>query len=176
MPPNRIRLITGLARGIAAAFGLLFAAGVIMKVLDWQATRDAMTAYSILDAFPPALPAAGGLSFEFFVAVTLLLPRTWHRWGLPAAAAFLIITGVMLGLETLAGGGGGDCGCIPFLPRDISLLAAAQNGAEALFLGSLWRYVAAVKAEAAGGEPAGGSGSVEPAGNLTQAPVLPADR
>ncbi len=161
MTRTRYRLVTGVSRGIAAAFGLIFAAGAIMKLLDWEATRDAMTAYSILDWLPPALPAAGSLVWEFFIAAALLLHRTWHRWGLPAATLFLVVTGIMLVLETLAGGAG-DCGCIPFLPRDISLLAAAQNGAQALFLGSLWRYLSALEAEQAAGPPVDeGSSAVE---------------
>ena len=81
MTRTRYRLITGASRGVAAAFGLLFAAGVIMKLLDFEATRDAMTAYSILDWLPPALPAAGSLVMEAFVAVTLILHGTWH-WNI----------------------------------------------------------------------------------------------
>jgi len=125
---------------VALLLGLLFFAGVVAKIFDWEATREAMTVYTIISWLPPALPAAGSLVLETFMSVTLILTQTWRRFGLPSASAFLAITGVMLALETLSGGGG-DCGCLPFLPRDISWLAAGQNAAAAVFLFSLWRYL-----------------------------------
>jgi len=129
------------ARVVALLLGLLFFAGVIAKIFDWETTREAMTVYTIISWLPPALPAAGSLAVEAFMSVTLILTPTWRKYGLPSAALFLAGTGVMLALETLSGGGG-DCGCLPFLPRDISWLAAGQNAAAAIFLFSLWRYLA----------------------------------
>ena len=136
------------ARVVALLLGLLFFAGVVAKVFDWEATREAMTVYTIISWLPPALPAAGSLAVEAFMSVTLILTPTWRRFGLPSASAFLAATGVMLALETLSGGGG-DCGCLPFLPRDISWLAAGQNAAAAIFLFSLWRYLEDGNTEAA---------------------------
>ena len=140
MGTDRSQLQERAARVVALLLGLLFAAGVVSKLFDWPATREAMTVYTIISWLPPALPAAGSLALEAFVAVTCILNATWRRFGLPSGAAFLAITGIMLALETLSGGGG-DCGCIPFIPRDISWLAAGQNVAAALFLFSLWRYL-----------------------------------
>lgn len=141
MSDKRQRLIERAAHVVAVAFGLIFAAGVVTKLMDWEATRDAMTAYSMISWLPPALPAAGSLVLEAFVAGALLFYRTWRNVGLPACGAFWAITGVMLAVETMLGGGG-DCGCLPFMPRDISWLSAAQNASAALFLISLWRLVA----------------------------------
>jgi hypothetical protein len=120
--------------------GIVFAAGVVTKVADWQNTVNAMTIYSILDWAPPLLPAAGSLILECFVAVTLLAGPTWKKYGLPSCAAFWAFTGVLLAVESLMGGSG-DCGCLPFLPRDISWFAALQNLSTALFLVALWRVV-----------------------------------
>lgn len=141
MPDKRQRLIERAARIVAVVFGLIFAAGVVTKLMDWEATRDAMTAYRMISWLPPALPAAGSLTLEALVAVTLLYHRSWKNVGLPACGAFWAITGVMLAVETMLGGGG-DCGCLPFMPRDISWMATAQNASAALFLISLWRLLA----------------------------------
>jgi hypothetical protein len=128
--------------------GVVFLAGVVLKVLDWEATREAMTAYTLLDPFPSWLVAAGSVGLESLVAVGLLGGRWWRRWGLPAVSAFLLVTGVILALETAAGGTG-DCGCIPFLPRGIGWASTVQNLAAALFYFALWRTVAAGAAAAA---------------------------
>ncbi len=136
------------ARVVALLLGLLFAAGVVSKVFDWETTREAMTVYTIISWLPPALPAMGSLVMETFIAITLIMNATWRTWGLPSVSGFLAATGVLLALETLSGGGG-DCGCLPFLPRDISWLAAGQNVAAALFLFSLWRLLALDDATAA---------------------------
>jgi hypothetical protein len=122
--------------------GAVFLAGVVLKVLDWEATREAMTAYTLLDPFPSTLVAAGSLGLESLVAVGLLGGGWWRRWGLPAVTGFLLVTGVILALETMAGGTG-DCGCIPFLPRGIGWASTVQNLAAALFYFALWRVVAA---------------------------------
>ena len=145
---DSVRLQERAARVVALLLGLLFAAGVVSKLFDWEATREAMTVYTIISWLPPALPAVGSLIVEIFVAVTMILTPTWRKYGLPSAAVFLAGTGVLLGIETMAGGGG-DCGCIPFIPRDISWMAAGQNLAAALFLFSLWRYLEVGEAEAA---------------------------
>ncbi|MFC1545153.1 MauE/DoxX family redox-associated membrane protein [Gemmatimonadota bacterium] len=140
MISEKMHLQERAARVVALLLGLLFAAGVVAKVSDWETTREAMTVYTIISWLPPILPALGSLLLETFIAVTLISNTAWRRFGLPSAAGFLAITGVMLALETLSGGGG-DCGCLPFLPRDISWLAAGQNAAAALFLFSLWRLL-----------------------------------
>jgi len=127
--------------------GAVFLAGVVLKVLDWEGTREAMTTYTLLDPFPSWLVAAGSLGLESLVAVGLLGGRWWRRWGLPAVAAFLLVTGVILALETAAGGTG-DCGCIPFLPRGIGWASTVQNLAATLFYFALWRVVAAGDAAA----------------------------
>jgi hypothetical protein len=124
--------------------GVVFLAGVVLKLLDWEATREAMTTYTLLDPFPSALVAAGSLGLETLVAAGLLGGHWWRRWGLPAVSGFLLVTGVILALETMAGGTG-DCGCIPFLPRGISWASTVQNLAAALFYLALWRTVAAGK-------------------------------
>ena len=136
------------ARVVALLLGLLFTAGVVSKVFDWETTREAMTVYTIISWLPPALPAMGSLVMETFIAITLIMNATWRTWGLPSVSGFLAATGVLLALETLSGGGG-DCGCLPFLPRDISWLAAGQNVAAALFLFSLWRLLTLDDATAA---------------------------
>lgn len=129
------------SRVITVILGLILAAGVVSKLTDWESTRDAMTVYFVMSWLPPALPAVGSLIFETFTALMLLGSRTWRRWGLLTAGAFLTFTGILLAVETLTGGSG-DCGCIPFLPRDIGWLAAGQNISAALFLFSLWSLVA----------------------------------
>ena len=153
------------ARVVALLLGLLFAAGVVSKVFDWETTREAMTVYTIISWLPPALPAVGSLVMETFIAITLIMNATWRTWGLPSVSGFLAVTGVMLALETLSGGGG-DCGCLPFLPRDISWLAAGQNIAAALFLFSLWRLLALDDDV---------STEVEEGGNATIVPMSPGD-
>lgn len=137
-----VRLLQGWGAILAARLtGLIFLAGVVGKLLDWESTRLAMTAYAVLDPFPPALVAVGSLFLETVVAVGLLWRGWWRRWGLPALAGFLVVTGVVLLLETLAGGAG-DCGCIPFLPRGIGWPSTVQNLAGALFAFALWRTAA----------------------------------
>jgi len=144
MTARLARLLHGWGAVLAARLtGLLFLAGVVGKLLDWESTRLAMTAYTVLDPFPPGLMAAGSLALETLVAVGLLWKGWWRRWGLPALAAFLIVTGVVLLVETLAGGVG-DCGCIPFLPRGIGWPSTVQNLAGALFAFALWRTVAGI--------------------------------
>jgi len=128
------------ARIVSVIMGIVFAAGVVTKVVDWDNTVQAMTIYSILDWVPPLLPAAGSLILEIFVAVTLLAGPAWKKYGMPACAGFWAITGILLAVETLMGGSG-DCGCLPFLPRDIGWIAALQNFSIALFLVALWRVV-----------------------------------
>ncbi len=128
------------ARIVSVIMGIVFAAGVVTKVADWENTVQAMTIYSILDRVPPLLPAVGSLILEIFIAVTLLAGPTWKKYGLPACAGFWAFTGILLAVETLAGGSG-DCGCLPFLPRDIGWIAALQNLSTALFLVALWRIV-----------------------------------
>ncbi len=137
--------------------GLVFLAGVVLKVLDWEATREAMTAYTLLDPFPSWLVAAGSLGLETLVAVGLLGGRWWRRWGLPAVSGFLLVTGVILALETMAGGAG-DCGCIPFLPRGIGWTSTVQNLAAALFYFALWRTVATGEAAATAPDAANATG------------------
>jgi hypothetical protein len=128
------------ARIVSVFMGIVFAAGVVTKVADWENTVHAMTIYSILDRVPPLLPAVGSLIMEFIVAVTLLAGPTWRRYGLLSCAAFWAFTGVILIAETLMGGSG-DCGCMPFLPRDISWFAALQNLSTAFFLVALWKVL-----------------------------------
>lgn len=128
------------ARIVSVIMGIVFAAGVVTKMADWENTVQAMTIYSILDRVPPILPAAGSLILEIFIAVTLLAGSAWKKYGMPACSGFWAFTGILLAIETLMGGSG-DCGCLPFLPRDISWIAALQNFATALFLISLWRVV-----------------------------------
>jgi hypothetical protein len=143
------------ARVVALLLGLLFAAGVVSKVFDWEATREAMTVYTIISWLPPALPAVGSLVLETFIAITLIMNATWRTWGLPSVSGFLAVTGVLLALETLSGGGG-DCGCLP----------AGQNIAAALFLFSLWRLLALDDDV---------STEVEEGGNATIVPMSPGD-
>ena len=128
------------ARIVSVIMGIIFAAGVVTKVADWENTVQAMTIYSILDGVPPLLPAAGSLILEILIAVTLLAGSAWKKYGMPACAGFWAFTGILLAIETLMGGSG-DCGCLPFLPRDISWAAALQNFSTALFLVALWRVV-----------------------------------
>ena len=128
------------ARIVSVIMGIIFAAGVVTKVADWENTVQAMTIYSILDGVPPLLPAAGSLILEILIAVTLLAGSARKKYGMPACAGFWAFTGILLAIETLMGGSG-DCGCLPFLPRDISWAAALQNFSTALFLVALWRVV-----------------------------------
>ncbi len=128
------------ARVVSVVMGLIFAAGVVSKLTDWESTRNAMTLYSTLRSVPPALPAAVSLFFEAVIAITLLGTPTWHRWGLPACGAFWAFTGIILAIETIAGSSG-DCGCLPFLPRNINWFSAVQNFSTAFFLLALWRLI-----------------------------------
>lgn len=126
-----------LARGLALVVGLVFGVGAVWKIVEWPGTVEAMGAYSILSALPAPLLAGACILLELFVAFCLLHERLWHRWGLPAAAGFLAFTAVVLALQT-ATGGGGDCGCLPFLPRRIGWLSAGQNLFAAAFLAGMW--------------------------------------
>ena len=128
------------ARIVSVIMGIVFAAGVVTKLADWENTVHAMTIYSILDWVPPLLPAVGSLILEIFIAVTLLAGSAWKKYGMPACAFFWAFTGILLAVETLMGGSG-DCGCLPFLPREISWVAALQNFSTAFFLIALWRVV-----------------------------------
>ena len=128
------------ARVVSVIMGLVFAAGVVTKLTDWETTRNAMTVYSTLKLLPPILPAVASLILEAAVAVTLLASPTWRRVGLPACGAFWAFTGVILAVETILGSTG-DCGCLPFMPRNITWFAAAQNLSTALFLVALWRLI-----------------------------------
>ncbi len=128
------------ARVVSVIMGLVFAAGVVTKLADWDTTRTAMTVYGTLRFLPPALPAAASLFLETVVAVSLLATPTWRKWGLPACGAFWAFTGVILAIETILGSSG-DCGCLPFLPRNISWYSTAHNLSTALFFTALWRLM-----------------------------------
>ncbi len=143
-------------RLVALLVGLIFGVGAVWKLVEWPATVDALEVYTILSAFPPALIAAGSLTLELLVAFTLLHDRLWNRWGLPLAVGFLLLTAFVLALQMTAGGGG-DCGCLPFLPRSISRLAVGQNLFAAMFLVGIWgmsRELAPEPAPEARREPA----------------------
>lgn len=132
------------ARIVSLLAGLVFAVGAIWKVFIWGDHVAAMSVYTVLSWLPTSGLAAGSLAVELLVGVWLLLPATWQRYGLPAATLFMLATGILLAVETLAGGSG-ECGCLPFLSRQIGWLATAQNLTVALFLGGLWGMLGAVE-------------------------------
>ncbi|MFO7769078.1 MAG: hypothetical protein R6W82_09030 [bacterium] len=137
-PPDSLSPGPGVIRGarwVAVLAGLVFLAGVIWKVAAWEQHVAALGAYGVLDFLPAGLLAAGSLVLEVGIAALLLMPKSWHR-GLLAGAGFLLFTAVVLAWETLSGGGG-DCGCLPFLTRSIGWAAVGQNLAGTLFMGSL---------------------------------------
>jgi hypothetical protein len=127
----------GATRLVALLVGLVFGTGAVWKLAEWSTTVDALQAYTIVSFLPTALIAAGSLALELLVAFTLLHERLWNRWGLPLAMGFLLFTAIMLALQVVAGGGG-DCGCLPFLPRSISWLAVGQNLFAVMFLAGIW--------------------------------------
>jgi len=124
-------------RIVALVAGLIFGTGAVWKLVEWSETVSALEAYTILAFLPATLIAAGSLALELLVGFTLLHERLWSRWGLPLAMGFLLFTAVMLAAQVIAGGGG-DCGCLPFLPRSISLLAVGQNLFAVMFLLGIW--------------------------------------
>jgi hypothetical protein len=124
-------------RLVALLVGLIFGTGAVWKLVEWSATVDALEAYTVVSFLPTAMVAAGSLALELLVAFTLLHERLWSRWGLPLAMGFLLFTAIMLALQVVAGGGG-DCGCLPFLPRSISWLAVGQNLFAVMFLVGIW--------------------------------------
>jgi hypothetical protein len=128
-------------RGVSLVVGLFFAVGVFWKLVDWQISAEGLANYGTLTWIPPALLMIGSLVAETFVSATLLLPRTWHRWGLLSAAGFLLFTALVLSLEILTGGAG-DCGCLPFLTREINWLSVGQNASAALLLTGIWGVIA----------------------------------
>ena len=129
--------MTRLGRGVSLIVGLFFAVGVFWKLVDWQISAEGLANYGTLAWMPPTLLMIGSLAAETFVAVTLLLPGTWHRWGLLSAAGFLLFTALVLTVEILSGGTG-DCGCLPFLTREINWFSVGQNASAALLLSGVW--------------------------------------
>lgn len=124
-------------RGLSLIVGLFFALGVVWKLVDWQVSAEGLANYSTLTWMPPTLLMIGSMAAETFVAALLLLPRTWQRWGLLSAASFLLFTALVLSIEILSGGAG-DCGCLPFLTREINWFSVLQNVSAALLLMGVW--------------------------------------
>ena len=130
-------LLSHLGRIVSLLSGGALVVSVVLKMVNLEHTLVEYSAYRLLAWIPDPLLAGTALGTEAVLAWLLLAPSTWRTWGLPAAVLFLTATGLLLAAETLIGSMG-DCGCLPFMARDIGWSAVGQNFSAALVLVGVW--------------------------------------